>query len=84
MAWKQPRWYFRRMTKALENAFKAASRLPAKAQDALAAAILEDVALEEQWDARLAGSSDALDRLADEALAEDRAGRTQPLDPDKL
>jgi hypothetical protein len=72
------------MTKALQDAFKIASRLPDDEQDALAAAILEEVSLEQRWDESLAGSRDALDRLADEALADHRAGRSEPLDPDKL
>jgi hypothetical protein len=72
------------MTKALQDAFKLASRLPDDDQDALAAAILEEVALEEHWEATLAGSSGALGELADEALADHRRGRSEPLDPKKL
>jgi hypothetical protein len=72
------------MTKALQSAFEAASRLPDEAQDALAAAILEELATEARWEATLAQSAPALERLADEALAEHRAGRTEPLDPDSL
>jgi hypothetical protein len=72
------------MTKALENAFRAASKLPESAQDALAAAILEEVSAEEHWDRALAKDVDALERLADEALADEAAGRTEPLDPDRL
>ncbi len=72
------------MTKSLEKAFEAASRLPEGDQDALAAAILEELAADERWEKLLAQSPGALERLADEALAEHRAGRTKPLDPDKL
>jgi hypothetical protein len=36
------------------------------------------------WDASFARSQDFLARLADEALAERRAGRTEILDPDTL
>ena len=68
------------MTKSLKKAFDAASRLPERDQDALAAAILEELAADERWEAALAASPDALGRLADEALAEHRAGRTKPLD----
>ena len=67
------------MTKALEAAFQAASGLPDDEQESLALAILADVA----FDAAIASRPDLLDRLADEALAEDRAGRTVALDPDK-
>ena len=72
------------MTKALEKAFEAASRLPAREQDELAAAILEELEADERWAAAFARSQDALERLANEALEEHRAGRTGPLDPDVL
>jgi histidinol-phosphate/aromatic aminotransferase/cobyric acid decarboxylase-like protein len=72
------------MTKALKKAFEAASRLPDADQDELAAAILEELEADERWEAAFAGSQDALARLADEALEEHRAGRTEPLDPDAL
>ena len=72
------------MTQLLEQAFAAAARLPAEEQDALARALLSDLASERTIDERLAGAPDALARLADEALAEHRAGRTEPLDPERL
>jgi hypothetical protein len=68
------------MTKALEAAFQAASGLAEDEQGSLALAILADLA----FDAAIASHPDVLGRLADEALAEDRAGRTVPLDPDDL
>ena len=68
------------MTKALKKAFEAASKLPKAEQDALAAAILEELASERRWDELFDRSTDALAKLAKEALAEDRAGRTRPLD----
>ena len=72
------------MTKALKKAFEAASRLPDPDQDELAAAILEELDADERWEAVFARSQDALERLADEAQEEYRAGRTEPLDPDAL
>ena len=72
------------MTKLLEKAFEEASKLPPEEQDALAAAILEEVAVDSLWDAAFARQPGALEQLADEALHEHRAGRTQPLDPDRL
>ena len=74
----------RTVTKALERAFRAASSLPEAAQDALAAAILEEVSAEEHSGRTLERNEDALARLADEALADETAGRTKPLDPDSL
>ena len=72
------------MTKELTKAFDAASRLPEPDQDRLADAILEELALTQRWEATLTASRDALERLADEALAEHRAGGTEPLDPNTL
>ena len=72
------------MRKALRKAFEAASRLPDREQEELAAAILEELAADERWDAAFAESQSALKRLADEALKEHRAGRSEALDPDAL
>ncbi len=72
------------MTKALRKAFEVASRLPDREQEELAAAILEELAAGERWEAVFAESQSALKRLADEALREHRAGRTEALDPDAL
>ena len=72
------------MTEALKRAFEAASRLPEREQDELAAAILDELDSDARWEAVLAGSQGALERLADEALQEHRAGRTEALDPDAL
>ena len=72
------------MTQLLEQAFAAAARLPDAEQDALARALLAELASEGAIDAALGRRPDVLARLADEALEEHRAGRTQPLDPDTL
>ena len=44
----------------------------------------EDAEADARWDALFVQSQDMLAALADEALAEFAAGRTEPLDPDKL
>ena len=72
------------MTNRLKKAFEAASKLSPAAQDALAAAILEEVAAEGRWDEAFARRPDALAKLADEALSDHRAGKTTPLDPERL
>jgi hypothetical protein len=72
------------MTQLLEQAFAAVAQLPAAEQDALARALLAELASEAAIDAALERRPDALARLADEALEEHRAGRTEPLDPDAL
>jgi hypothetical protein len=72
------------VTQLLEQAFAAAARLPVEDQDALARALLSDLASERMIEDRLTATPDALDQLADEALAEHRAGRTERLDPERL
>ena len=69
------------MTKALEEVLRQVSRLPEAEQDALAEAIKAEIGAEKDWDKSFAGSLDVLDRLADEAIADHRAGRTKPIDP---
>jgi hypothetical protein len=72
------------MTKALEDAFKEAQKLPEREQDQLAAAICEEIEAERAWENQLAASGGALAALADEALSEHRSGLTLPLNPDEL
>ena len=71
------------MTKALEEAFREARQFPEAQQDELAVAIRAEIEAESLWETRLASSADALEALAEEAIAEHRSGRTQPLDPDE-
>ncbi len=58
------------MTDLLKKAFDAASRLPEDEQDAVAGWLLADLASEEKWDERFAGTRGALTSLAREALDE--------------
>jgi hypothetical protein len=55
------------MTNKLNTAFDAAARLPQGEQDALAAAILEEIQSEPRWTATFATHANALEHLADEA-----------------
>src|SRR5262245_41779219 len=77
-------WVVTFMTKLLEEAFAEAAKLSAQEQDALAAVILEELASERRWDQAFADSADLLAQLAEQALAEHRAGKTQRLDPERL
>ena len=72
------------MTKLLERAFEEVAKLPESEQDSIAQALLEELASEHRWDQLFAQSHDLLGDLAAEALAEDQAGGTQALDPNKL
>lgn len=65
------------MTELLEKAFAEVSKLPELEQDVFSRWILEEVASEKRWDMAFANSQDLLSRLADEALAEHRAGKTK-------
>jgi hypothetical protein len=70
------------MTELLQRAFELASRLPTEEQDAIASELIEEIESEARWDASFARSHDILERMADEALREHRAGLTLPLDCD--
>jgi DNA phosphorothioation-dependent restriction protein DptG len=74
------------MTKLLEKAFQEAQKLSETEQDALAARLLEELESDQRWDELFSRpeSERLLETLADEALAEFRAGRTTELDPDKM
>jgi hypothetical protein len=72
------------MTKLLEKAFKEASKLPVVDQNALAKWVLEELEAEKKWEQMFAKSEDVLDKLADEALAAHKKGKTKPLDIDRL
>ena len=51
-------------------------------QDSIAAWLMEELASEQHWDNAFASSADKLASLAQEALAEHRAGKTQPIEPE--
>ncbi len=72
------------MTELLDRVVEKARRLPDPEQDAIAALILEELEDEVRWRKAFACSQDALAKLAQEATAEDRAGKTRELDPDAL
>jgi hypothetical protein len=72
------------MTKLLEEAIAQLKTRPISEQDSIAALILEELNDDNHWDESFARSPDLLAKLATEAMAEDRAGKTQELDPEKL
>ena len=72
------------MTELLERAIAKVKTLSEPEQDSFAALILEEIEDEACWQKSFANSQEALARLAAEAMAEDRAGKTQPLDVDAL
>jgi hypothetical protein len=72
------------MTASLKQAFAEAAKLPAAEQELLASRLLAEIAGEDDFDRAIAQTSHKLTRLANEALAEYRAGLTEELDPDRL
>jgi hypothetical protein len=72
------------MTELLERAIARLKTLPPNDQNAIATLILEEIEDDRQWDESFTRSPDLLAKLAAEAMAEYRAGKTQELDPDTL
>ena len=74
------------MNQLLQEAFERASELSEEEQDRFARFLLAELESERQWAELFANpeSEDLLERLADEALSEHRAGRTGPLSLDEL
>ncbi len=74
------------MTQLLQKAFEKAAQLPQDEQDKFARFILAELESEKRWAESFnrPESEDLLERLADKALAEHRAGKTHPLNPDEL
>jgi len=73
------------MGKLLERAIEEAHKLPEDDQESIGAWLLAEVESERRWDELFSRPpSDALMRMAEEALEDLRTGRTSPLDPDEL
>jgi hypothetical protein len=72
------------MTERLEQAIARLKTLPTDDQDAIATLILEELEDDQRWDESFVRSPDLFAKLAAEAMAEYRAGKTQELDPETL
>ena len=72
------------MTRTLQHAFAEAAKLSAPEQELLASRLLAELAAEDDFDRSIASSTDKLAKLAREAIAEYRAGKTEELDPEKI
>lgn len=64
------------MSELLEQAIARLKTLPIHEQDAIAKMILTELEEERRWDESFARSPDLLAKLAAEAMAEYRAGKT--------
>lgn len=76
--------HYIKMTQLLEEAIAKLKALSDDEQDAIAAMILEEIEEERRWDHSFARSSDVLAKLASEAMAEYKTGKTETLDPETL
>jgi hypothetical protein len=72
------------MTKLLSQLFEKAAGLPEDLQDQLAQEMLEEIEGEFRWDQTLANSQDKLEKLAEKAAQDFRAGRTKEMGFDEL
>ena len=69
------------MGKVLQQALTELNKLPEAEQDVVGAWILAELESERRWDDLFARSADLLEEMAAEAVREDEAGLTKPLDP---
>ena len=73
------------MGRLLAQAIEEAQKLPDDEQEAIGAWLLAEIESERRWDELFSRPpSEALERMAAEALEDFRAGLTTPLDPDRL
>jgi hypothetical protein len=72
------------MTQIVEKAIAELTKLAPDDQEAFARWMLEELEDEERWQRAFDQSADLLAQLADEALAEHRAGNTEVLIPADL
>ena len=67
------------MTSLFQEAVQKVMALPEEQQNALAAILLQEIESEQRWQESFARSPSVLDKLAEEALEDDRLGRTVDL-----
>ncbi len=74
------------MSSLMDQAIEKARKLPEKEQEAIASMILQEIDSEGRWNELFARpeSAEVLSKLADEALAEAKAGHARPLDLNEL
>ena len=72
------------MNRLLAETFEKVSLPSEDLQDQLAQELMEEMSWEAQWDQTLGSSQDKLDRLAEKAEREYRAGQTKEMGFDDL
>ena len=68
------------MTQLLEKAILEIKKLSNDEQDAIAAVLMAELESERQWERAFDSTAEQLSSFADEALAEYRAGKTEPVE----
>ncbi len=71
------------MTELLQQAFERASGLPEEKQNMFAKFLISEIDDEKDWDDAFASSQSELARMAKDALAEYKTGKTEPLNLDR-
>jgi hypothetical protein len=69
---------------SLQRAIAEASKLPEAEQETLGALLLAEIESMRRWEDLFARSHDVLVEMAADAIREDEAGLTEPLDPDEM
>jgi hypothetical protein len=72
------------MGQLLQKAVAEASKLPEAEQELVGAWLLAELESERRWDELFAGSRDVLLEMSAEAIREDEAGLTEPLDTESI
>lgn len=72
------------MTELLKQAFDKVSSLPPAEQNAFAARILHELRMDARWNKTFDESTDALERLAADALDRHERGESESLDLHRL
>ena len=72
------------MGKVLQQAVTELTKLPEDEQEVAGAWILAELESERRWDDLFARSADLLSEMAAEAIRDDEAGLTEPLEPEKF
>ena len=74
------------MLTIVEQMFQKVMQLSLNDQEAIASIVLQEIESEQRWDELFAtpNSQDLLSRMADQALAEAKAGRATKLDLNEL
>jgi hypothetical protein len=68
------------ISQRLKEVFEKAAKLPEEEQDQLAALIEEEMLDEERWQVGFEKSGPMLQEMAEKALEEYKAGKTEPLE----